>query len=77
MNYLDCMVGEYRDNVTLKTAIMGFINAALKYGAGQVKLITSVAPEHFIAELSLIKSHILLRKEHPTRCTRKHLCDVL
>lgn len=36
VNYLDCWTGEYRDDVSLKTAIMGFINAALKYGPGQV-----------------------------------------
>lgn len=32
---LDRSTGKYRDEVTLKTAIMSFINAALKYGAGQ------------------------------------------
>ncbi|XP_035825837.1 disheveled-associated activator of morphogenesis 1 [Aplysia californica] len=32
---LDKNTGKYRDEVALKTAIMSFINAALKYGAGQ------------------------------------------
>jgi len=38
INYLDCWTGAYRNDVALKTAIMGFINAALKYGPGQVRL---------------------------------------
>ena len=37
VNYLDCWTGECRNDVPLKTAIMGFINAALKYGPGQVR----------------------------------------
>ena len=39
VNDLDCPVGDYRDEVSLKTAIMSFINAALKYGAGQVSVL--------------------------------------
>ena len=35
---LDRTTGRYRDEVALKTTIMSFINAALKYGAGQVSL---------------------------------------
>ena len=38
ISYLDCWTGDYRDDVALKTAIMGFINAALKYGPGQVHI---------------------------------------
>lgn len=37
INFLDA--GEYRDDITLKTTIMGFINAALRYGAGQVIIV--------------------------------------
>jgi len=37
VGYLDCWTGPYRNDVALKTAIMGFINAALKYGPGQVR----------------------------------------
>lgn len=44
VNYLDCWTGEYRDDLPLKTTIMSFINAALKYGPGQVHAYTS----HFI-----------------------------
>ena len=29
--------GEYKDDVALQTAIMSFINAALRYGPGQVR----------------------------------------
>ncbi|CAL1531259.1 unnamed protein product [Lymnaea stagnalis] len=32
---LDRSTGKYREEVALKTAVMSFINAALKYGAGQ------------------------------------------
>jgi len=39
VGYLDCCTGEYRNDVPLKTAIMGFINAALKYGPGQVRCV--------------------------------------
>ena len=36
VNLLDSSIEDYRDEVSLKTAIMSFINAALKYGPGQV-----------------------------------------
>ena len=36
MNDLDCTTGDHKDEVSLKTAIMSFINASLKYGPGQV-----------------------------------------
>lgn len=36
MNDLDCTTGDHKDEVCLKTAIMSFINASLKYGPGQV-----------------------------------------
>ena len=36
---LDRSNGVYRDEVGLKTAIMSFINAALKYGPGHVSII--------------------------------------
>jgi len=37
INDLSCDIGEYCDDViSIKTAIMSFVNAALKYGAGQV-----------------------------------------
>jgi len=39
INYLDCWTGQYRNDVALKTAIMSFINAALKYGPGQVRTV--------------------------------------
>ena len=35
---LDRSNGVYRDEVGLKTAIMSFINAALKYGSGHVSM---------------------------------------
>ena len=36
INDLDRTNGEDRDDVGLQTAIMSFINAALRYGPGQV-----------------------------------------
>ena len=39
INDLDRSTGEYKDEVNLKTATMSFINAALKYGPGQVSLL--------------------------------------
>ncbi|KAK2166761.1 hypothetical protein NP493_1306g00020 [Ridgeia piscesae] len=38
MNDLDCTTGDHKDEVSLKTAIMSFINASLKYGPGQHQL---------------------------------------
>ncbi|XP_064600215.1 disheveled-associated activator of morphogenesis 1-like [Liolophura sinensis] len=38
VNMLDCSVGKYREEVGLKTAIMFFLNAALRYGPGQTYL---------------------------------------
>lgn len=38
INDLDKNFGIYRDNLSLKTAIMSFINAVLNYGPGQVTL---------------------------------------
>lgn len=38
INDLDRNVGIYKDNLSLKTAIMSFINAVLNYGPGQVTL---------------------------------------
>lgn len=35
---LDRSTGKYKEEVALKTAVMSFINAALKYGAGQVRV---------------------------------------
>ena len=34
---LDRSASEYKDEVSLKTAIMSFINAILRYGAGEVR----------------------------------------
>lgn len=38
INDLDRTTGQYREEFNLKIAIMSFINAALKYGAGAVCL---------------------------------------
>ena len=38
INDLDKKCDDYQDNVSLKTATMSFINAALKYGPGQTQL---------------------------------------
>ena len=38
INDLDRTTGHYREEFNLKIAIMSFINAALKYGAGAVCL---------------------------------------
>lgn len=38
INDLDKNFGIYKDNLSLKTAIMSFINAVLNYGPGQVTL---------------------------------------
>ncbi|ELT93552.1 hypothetical protein CAPTEDRAFT_175180 [Capitella teleta] len=38
INELDTTTDQYQDEVSLKTAIMSFINAALKYGPGQTQL---------------------------------------
>lgn len=37
INDLDRTTGQYREEFNLKIAIMSFINAALKYGAGAVR----------------------------------------
>ena len=34
---LDRSTGKYREEVNLKTAVMSFINAVIKYGAGEVR----------------------------------------
>jgi hypothetical protein len=38
LNDLDRSTGIYREEFNLKIAIMSFINAALKYGAGAVSM---------------------------------------
>ena len=38
MNDLDRSTGTYADDVSLKTAIMSFVNAVLSYGAGKESL---------------------------------------
>ncbi len=38
MNDLDRSTGIYKDEFNLKIAIMSFINAALRYGAGAVRI---------------------------------------
>ena len=46
---LDSSIEDYREETSLKTAIMSFINAALKYGAGQVR-----KPETFVVGRDIV-----------------------
>lgn len=43
LNDLDRSTGRYRDEVSLKTAIMSFINAVLSQGAGEVRQLPYVS----------------------------------
>ena len=38
VNDLDRSTGTYRDDVTVKTAVMSFVNAVINYGPGQENL---------------------------------------
>ncbi|KAJ8308329.1 hypothetical protein KUTeg_013203 [Tegillarca granosa] len=60
---LDCSTGAYKEDVTLKTAIMSFINAALRCGPGQ---------EHLEFRLHLRYEFLMLGIQPVIEKLRKH-----
>jgi len=67
LNDLDKSTGRYRDEVSLKTAIMSFINAVLSQGAGEVRHFGCFHTRQFLTHLNLLFDQIcaLLYKHLP------------
>ena len=72
MNDLDRSTGAYRDEVSLKTAIMSFINAVLNYGPGQHNLEFRLHLRYEFLMLGMEPIIVKLRK-HENETLDRHL----
>ncbi|XP_050057795.1 disheveled-associated activator of morphogenesis 1-like isoform X3 [Aphis gossypii] len=72
INDLDRNTGVYRDDLTVKTAIMAFINAVLSYGPGQESLEFKLHLRYEFLQLGL-KNIIIKLREHQNQTLDRHM----
>lgn len=72
INDLDRNTGVYRDDLTVKTAIMSFVNAVLSYGPGQESLEFRLHLRYEFLQLGL-KNIIIKLREHENQTLDRHM----
>ncbi|KAE9524605.1 hypothetical protein AGLY_014655 [Aphis glycines] len=72
INDLDRNTGIYRDDLTVKTAIMSFVNAVLSYGPGQESLEFRLHLRYEFLQLGL-KNIIIKLREHENQTLDRHM----
>lgn len=72
INDLDRSTGIYRDDLTVKTAIMSFVNAVLSYGPGQESLEFRLHLRYEFLQLGL-KNIIIKLREHENQTLDRHM----
>lgn len=72
INDLDRNTGVYRDDLTVKTAIMSFVNAVLSYGPGQESLEFRLHLRYEFLQLGL-KNIINKLREHENQTLDRHM----
>jgi len=72
INDLDRNTGIYRDDLTVKTAIMSFVNAVLSYGPGQESLEFRLHLRYEFLQLGL-KNIINKLREHENQTLDRHM----
>ncbi|XP_025407698.1 disheveled-associated activator of morphogenesis 1 isoform X3 [Sipha flava] len=72
INDLDRNTGKYRDDLSVKTAIMSFVNAVLSYGPGQESLEFRLHLRYEFLQLGLKNITIKLR-EHENQTLDRHI----